>query len=97
MVFSDNIDNTIAYHHDCLSLVERLRAVNGEEYPYANEVVRSLCHEAADRIAALEAQLAEARKALEQAEQQLDYGQVDAAHRIIIRAVRRVREGEMVG
>ncbi len=41
----------------------------------------------ADLYAALEAQLAEARKALEQAEQQLDYGQVNAAHRIIIRAL----------
>lgn len=41
----------------------------------------------------LRADLAKARKALEQAEQQLNYGQVDAAHRIIIRAARRVREG----
>jgi len=37
--------------------------------------------------ARMEAQLAEARKALEQAEQQLDYGQVNAAHRILIRAL----------
>lgn len=41
----------------------------------------------ADLYAALEAKLAEARKALEQAEQQLDYGQVDAAHKIILRAL----------
>ncbi len=40
-----------------------------------------------------ETQLAEARKALEQIEQQLDYGQNDKAHSIAVEAVRRARTG----
>ena len=33
-----------------IDIVERLRSVNGETAPYANEVVRALCHEAAEHI-----------------------------------------------
>jgi len=65
-------------HRDALAAKDAELAVQRE----AKEHARRLCDRA-------EARLAEASKALEQAEQQLDYGQVDAAHQILIRAVHR--------
>lgn len=52
-----------------------------------NDMIDTNLTDARARIRALEAQLAEALKALEQAEQQLDYGQINAAHQVIIHAL----------
>lgn len=45
--------------------------------------------EAADALTSLSARIEALEDALERAEQQLDYGQVDAAHQIILRALSR--------
>ena len=74
----DQYDGLVEHIAAALAAKDAELAVQRE----AKEHARRLCDRA-------EARLAEASKALEQAEQQLDYGQVDAAHQILIRAVHR--------
>jgi len=90
-------DEALRRHATALEAKEvELAAVKTKANYWQAEYLNA-CRDAAsfsDDLLRAEAALAEARKALEQAEQQLDYGQVDAAHQILIRAARRVREGD---
>jgi hypothetical protein len=54
-------------------LIERLESVNGEQAPYANDLVLAWCHEAAAALRSAAAREAALVEALEQATLQIEY------------------------
>jgi hypothetical protein len=54
-------------HPEVVELAKRLRSVNGEQAPYANDQVREWCHKAAAALTALSARLAECERERDEA------------------------------